>query len=199
MANVKSCPACERTYSDATITFCLVDGAILSAPYDPQATLQMPASQVTVLKSPNNLDQKLDIKPNLIKIILLFIFGLIVGSVSVTLRPYSEVSGVHYEALISLLLLIFISLLLVSAKTDINLKKQIMIYLLQTFCLWSSFVIGSAVFYDSTNGMSLGRFVARGILTFSGWWLACAIIGSLLALCIYTWRKWMTPKSSLRA
>lgn len=35
---MKSCPTCKRTYADDTITFCLVDGAILSAPYDPQAT-----------------------------------------------------------------------------------------------------------------------------------------------------------------
>ena len=35
---MKSCPTCNRTYSDDTITFCLVDGSILSAPYDPAAT-----------------------------------------------------------------------------------------------------------------------------------------------------------------
>jgi hypothetical protein len=35
---MKSCPTCNRTYSDDTITFCLVDGSILSAPYDPEAT-----------------------------------------------------------------------------------------------------------------------------------------------------------------
>ena len=30
---MKECPQCKRTYADETITFCLVDGAILSAPY----------------------------------------------------------------------------------------------------------------------------------------------------------------------
>jgi flagellar basal body-associated protein FliL len=44
---MKSCPTCNRTYADDTLTFCLVDGAILSAPYDPQATLQMAASRQT--------------------------------------------------------------------------------------------------------------------------------------------------------
>jgi hypothetical protein len=34
---MKSCPACNRIYADDTITFCLVDGSILSAPYDPHA------------------------------------------------------------------------------------------------------------------------------------------------------------------
>src|ERR671939_1852181 len=34
---MKSCPTCSRTFED-TFTFCLVDGAILSAPFDPHAT-----------------------------------------------------------------------------------------------------------------------------------------------------------------
>lgn len=34
---MKSCPTCNRTFEDS-FSFCLVDGAILSAPYDPQAT-----------------------------------------------------------------------------------------------------------------------------------------------------------------
>ena len=34
---MKSCPTCNRTYADDTFTFCLNDGALLSAPYDPQA------------------------------------------------------------------------------------------------------------------------------------------------------------------
>src|SRR5256885_4218647 len=35
---MKRCPACRRTFADDTITFCLIDGSILSAPYDPQTT-----------------------------------------------------------------------------------------------------------------------------------------------------------------
>lgn len=42
---MKSCPTCNRTYPDETLAFCLVDGSILSAPYDPQATL--PPTRVT--------------------------------------------------------------------------------------------------------------------------------------------------------
>lgn len=38
---MKSCPACNRTFED-TFTFCLVDGSILSAPFDPQATREIP-------------------------------------------------------------------------------------------------------------------------------------------------------------
>ena len=34
---MKSCPTCNRTFED-TLTYCLIDGSILSAPFDPQAT-----------------------------------------------------------------------------------------------------------------------------------------------------------------
>lgn len=44
---MKSCPSCNRTYADDTLTFCLNDGALLSAPYDPQATLQIPSARST--------------------------------------------------------------------------------------------------------------------------------------------------------
>jgi hypothetical protein len=44
---MKSCPTCNRTYADETLTFCLVDGSILSAPFDPHGTLRIPASRST--------------------------------------------------------------------------------------------------------------------------------------------------------
>jgi hypothetical protein len=43
---MKSCPACNRTFED-TFTFCLVDGAILSAPFDPHATRRNPTLRDT--------------------------------------------------------------------------------------------------------------------------------------------------------
>jgi hypothetical protein len=43
---MKSCPACNRTFED-TFTFCLVDGSILSAPFDPQATRDIPKRRDT--------------------------------------------------------------------------------------------------------------------------------------------------------
>src|SRR5437868_5746489 len=43
---MKRCPTCNRTYSDESLSFCLADGALLSATKDPQATLHIPASQV---------------------------------------------------------------------------------------------------------------------------------------------------------
>lgn len=44
---MKACPTCKRTYADETLTFCLVDGSILSAPYDPHETLHIPAPRST--------------------------------------------------------------------------------------------------------------------------------------------------------
>lgn len=34
---MKSCPTCNRTYPDDTLAFCLMDGSVLSAPFDPEA------------------------------------------------------------------------------------------------------------------------------------------------------------------
>jgi hypothetical protein len=34
---MKKCPLCNRTYSDETLSFCLEDGSLLSAPFDLQA------------------------------------------------------------------------------------------------------------------------------------------------------------------
>lgn len=35
---MKICSTCNRTYPDDSLAFCLMDGAVLSAPYDPEAT-----------------------------------------------------------------------------------------------------------------------------------------------------------------
>ena len=35
---IKKCPTCNRTYADETISFCLADGELLSAPFDPKST-----------------------------------------------------------------------------------------------------------------------------------------------------------------
>lgn len=45
---MKSCPKCNRTYSDETFAFCLADGSLLTAPFDPEATQVLP----TVIESP---------------------------------------------------------------------------------------------------------------------------------------------------
>lgn len=47
---IKRCPTCNRTYSDDSISFCLADGALLSAPYEaikeePPPTEILPAAE----------------------------------------------------------------------------------------------------------------------------------------------------------
>ena len=44
---MKACPSCKRTYADETLTFCLVDGSILSPPYDPHETHRVPDARDT--------------------------------------------------------------------------------------------------------------------------------------------------------
>lgn len=44
--SMKSCPTCNRTFGDEMV-FCLVDGAILSAPFDPSATRQQQHPRTT--------------------------------------------------------------------------------------------------------------------------------------------------------
>ena len=41
---MKRCPQCNRTYSEDSFSFCLADGALLSAPYNSEETLVLPNS-----------------------------------------------------------------------------------------------------------------------------------------------------------
>jgi hypothetical protein len=43
---MKSCPTCDRTFEN-TFTFCLADGSLLNAPFDPQSTLATPEPRQT--------------------------------------------------------------------------------------------------------------------------------------------------------
>lgn len=48
---MKTCPHCNRTYSDESFSFCLDDGSLLSASHDPKATLIMPRKEKHVFES----------------------------------------------------------------------------------------------------------------------------------------------------
>src|SRR5437870_13519608 len=52
---MKTCPTCNRPYADDTLNFCLMDGSVLSAAYDPQATYRMPPARVSAPQSPETL------------------------------------------------------------------------------------------------------------------------------------------------
>jgi uncharacterized protein len=49
---MKRCPQCNRTYSDESFSFCLDDGTLLSASYDPDGTLVLPT---TVKSDPSSI------------------------------------------------------------------------------------------------------------------------------------------------
>lgn len=44
---MKICPSCNRTFDDETLTYCLDDGSLLSAPYEPGVTQRLPLPRVT--------------------------------------------------------------------------------------------------------------------------------------------------------
>ena len=49
---MKSCPTCNRTYPDDTLAFCLVDGSVLSAPFDPAEKRPPRTAPATEVLSP---------------------------------------------------------------------------------------------------------------------------------------------------
>lgn len=55
---MKKCPTCNRTFSDDTLSFCLEDGALLSAAYDLDETLVM--SEIPTVTQVNRKTQKAD-------------------------------------------------------------------------------------------------------------------------------------------
>lgn len=60
---MKRCPSCNRTYADETMTFCLADGSLLSAPYDPQVKQHISdprgTDSPTVMMSPAQIQASL--------------------------------------------------------------------------------------------------------------------------------------------
>jgi hypothetical protein len=48
---MKRCPACDRTFSDETLSFCIADGQLLSPSYDSPATLPLAPARATAEKA----------------------------------------------------------------------------------------------------------------------------------------------------
>jgi hypothetical protein len=97
---MKTCPECNRTYPDDTLAFCLVDGAILSAPFDPEATHRIPTPRSTnpqateFLPSSPSIQQKGN--PKLIYIVVGIMGGVIIVLASLVIIPL--ISGEKKEA-----------------------------------------------------------------------------------------------------
>jgi hypothetical protein len=83
---MKRCPQCNRTYADETITFCLADGALLSAPFDPNSTWFLPtlsspdSSPTEVLPTePAPPMAQRTAKPYLLYVVILLLSVLVAG------------------------------------------------------------------------------------------------------------------------
>lgn len=92
---MKTCPECNRTYPDDTLAFCLVDGAILSTPFDPEATQRIPIPRATnspateVLPPSQPIQQKGN--PKFIYIVVGIMAGVIIVLASLVIIP--RISG----------------------------------------------------------------------------------------------------------
>jgi hypothetical protein len=83
---MKACPTCNRTYADESLTYCLADGALLSAPYDPEATqrLHLPhtnnsANTEVLVSAPPTLQPIKQTDRSSLKYIVLALVVLIAG------------------------------------------------------------------------------------------------------------------------
>jgi hypothetical protein len=94
---MKQCPTCNRTFADY-VTFCIVDGAILSAPYDSEETQRIPSPRITnpppaeVLRPTPSHSQPIQrgVKPLLVYILIALLFLVIGGGVVMLLRPAAK-------------------------------------------------------------------------------------------------------------
>jgi hypothetical protein len=58
MSEIKSCPSCNRSYSDSSLSFCLEDGSLLSASHELKANDK--DEEATLVRSSGNSDVDLD-------------------------------------------------------------------------------------------------------------------------------------------
>ena len=90
---MKRCPECNRTYPDDTLAFCLVDGAVLSAPYDSGDTQRIPLPRSTGAAPtellPSHPPQPVRHKGNsrATYIIIAVMTGLVVGLAGIIIIP----------------------------------------------------------------------------------------------------------------
>lgn len=109
---MKRCPACNRTFSDETLSFCIADGQLLSPSYDSPATLPLAPARVTddgavteILPSPLSPERVRQImRRNLIAGIVGIPIGVIVMLIGVSTTPENQnppVAGLIVAAVLS--------------------------------------------------------------------------------------------------
>ena len=95
---MKRCPACNRTFSDETLSFCIADGQLLSPSYDSPATLPLAPARVTddgaateILPSPLSPERARQIiRRNLIAGIVGIPVGVIIMLITFSNTPDSQ-------------------------------------------------------------------------------------------------------------
>jgi cell division septation protein DedD len=93
---MKSCPTCNRTYADETMTYCVADGSLLSAPYNPEMTRRIPSPRITNAQTevfPTNATRPEAVSPNRISLstyIIIALLALILGGGVVALLKSGE-------------------------------------------------------------------------------------------------------------
>lgn len=103
---------------------------------------------------------------------LVLLGGFIVGVVSRTLRDVMRSGGVHYEALLSIVLLGGTCLVL--ALNHRKSEQGFWPYQLEVFALWAAYTSG----WSLVHGHVWSDLIA---LTFL-WWMACAFVGGLVVI-----------------
>jgi len=98
----------------------------------------------------------------------------VLGAISRSLRPWGEHDGIHYEALISFLVLFILSVTVLWQRRRDGLFIGQLRYQLELFGIWAGYAIG---------WLSVDQFssVWDDLLAVqSGWWLAFALLGGML-------------------
>ncbi len=81
------------------------------------------------------------------------------------------ISGsVHYEAIASLVILVLFSMMLAFGHR--RTEGRVWLYQLEVFSVWAAYLAGWSLVNRSVW--------TDAVVTFGAWWLACAVVGTLL-------------------
>ena len=95
---MKRCPACNRTYADETLSYCLDDGSLLSAPFDAEATQRL-ASPIAANLTPTEVlpaePSPLPARPHKNRSLYIFtgLLALIVGGGAIVFSKFINREG----------------------------------------------------------------------------------------------------------
>ena len=105
----------------------------------------------------------------LIRACVVIVVGFALGAISRVARDWFT-GPIHYEAVASLFVLVLISLVLALRRPSLGARTWL--YQLEVLSLWAAYLsawslVNRAVWSDA-------------VVTFSAWWLGCAVLGGVL-------------------